>query len=212
VLGLIATLPASLVFKNRPWRTGVAGTVWNGEVGVAGGIAVRWHWAPLRSLTSLGFAADWNATGPDTDLGGRALAGLSSVTFDKVSGSGNASLLQAIQPNLPFSCDFAEQIEMEKIVVGGSAQMLQGRVASDAGSCRPKGAGAASAVPPLLLVAEKIGRETRIRVTPAAQRLKLLVSATLQEDGAVKVTVTRDGADALPFLGVRPGMTIEGRM
>ena len=50
-VALIATLPASVVFPNHPWRSGVAGTVWNGEVGVAGGTAVSWHWAPLRSLT-----------------------------------------------------------------------------------------------------------------------------------------------------------------
>ena len=87
---MIATMPASVVVKNRPWRTGVAGTVWNGEVGVAGGSKFEWHWAPLRSLTSLGFAADWTATGPDTDMGGRALAGLSSTILDKVSGSSHA--------------------------------------------------------------------------------------------------------------------------
>jgi hypothetical protein len=211
-VALVATLPASVVFKNRPWRTGVAGTVWNGEVGVAGGTAISWRWAPLRSLTSLGFAADWRATGPDTDLGGRALAGLGGARFDNVSGSGNASLLQAIQPNLPFSCDFTEQIEMEKMIVGGSGQMLQGKVVSDPGSCRPKSAGAATGLPSLTLVADKIGKETRIRVHPTAQQRKTLINATLQEDGTLEVSVTPEGATMLPFLGARPGMKIQGRM
>src|SRR5689334_16323020 len=64
-LALIVTLPASAVLKNRPWRTGVAGTVWNGEVGVAGGARFTWHMAPLRSLTSLAYAADWKGAGPN---------------------------------------------------------------------------------------------------------------------------------------------------
>lgn len=211
-IALIATIPASLVFKNRPWRNGVAGTVWNGEVGLTGGNAVRWRWAPLRSLTSLGLAADWRMTGPDTDLGGRALAGFSGLTLDKVSGSGNASLLGAIQQNLPFTCDFSEQIEMEKMVVGGGSRMLQGQVVSDPGSCRPRDAGAATALPSLILIAEKIGTETRIRVAPAAQRRKILINATLQEDGALDVGVTPEGAEMMPFLGARAGMHIQGRM
>jgi hypothetical protein len=212
LLALVATLPAGVVFKNRPWRTGVAGTVWNGEVGMAGGIAVSWRWAPLRSLTSLGFAADWKATGPDTDLGGRALAGFGGARLDNVSGTGNAALLQAIQPNLPFTCEFTEQIEMERMIVGGSGQMLQGKVVSDPGTCRPKDAGAATTLPSMTLVAEKIGAETRIRVHPTAQQRKVLLNAILQENGTLEVSVTPEGAEMLPFLGARPGMRIQGRM
>ena len=89
---MIATIPASAVFKNYPWRSGISGTIWNGEVGIAGGSIARWQFAPLRSLVSLGYAADWRVTGPDTDLGGRALAGFGGMTLDKVSGSATASL------------------------------------------------------------------------------------------------------------------------
>lgn len=205
VLGLIATLPASLAFPNRPWRSGVAGTLWNGEVGIAGGTAVKWHWAPLRSITSLGFAVDWHATGPDTDLGGRALAGWGSVTIDKASGSANARLLDVLGANLPFTCDFTEQVEMEKMVIGGSGQMLQGQVVSDPGTCRPRGAGAASAVPAMVLTAQKIGGETRIKVAPARQRMKVLVHAMLPESGPLEISVTPEGATMLPFLGMRAG-------
>ncbi|MCR5872369.1 hypothetical protein LRS12_17640 [Sphingomonas sp. J344] len=163
---MVATMPASVFVKNRPWRTGVAGTVWNGEVGVSGGSKFEWHWAPLRSLTSLGFAADWTATGPDTDMGGRALAGFSSTVLDKVSGSSHAALLQALQPNLPFTCDMVMQLEFDRIAVGGSSQGIDGRLTTDAGTCTPKGGGAAVPVPPLLLTSEKIGTTTQIRLTP----------------------------------------------
>lgn len=211
-LGLIWTIPASVAFHGVPWRTGVAGTVWNGEVGVAGGTVVRWHWAPLRSLTSLGFAADWKATGPDTDLGGQVLKGFSSTRFDAVSGSADMSLLQVIQPNLPFDCTLTAQVEMQRIVSGGSGQMMQGQVVTDPGSCRARGAGAPTALPSLVWNAEKVGKETRITLAPAAQRRKLLITATLAEDGTVDMTVTPDGAEALPFLGARPGMRIQGEM
>ncbi len=213
LLALLVTMPASVIFKNRPWRTGVAGTVWNGEVGVAGGAKFEWRMAPLRSLTSLAFAADWKATGPDTDLGGRAIAHLGGRTvLDHVSGSAAASLLQALQPNLPFTCDFGAQVEMERIAIGGGARLLEGKITTDPGSCRPKNAGAATAVPALLITAEHVGTRTTIRVAPSAQRLKTLLTAVLAEDGALDISMTPDGAAILPFVGLPAGARVQGQM
>ena len=212
-LAMLVTMPASVAVKNRPWRTGVAGTVWNGEVGVAGGSKFEWRMAPLRSLTSLGFAADWKATGPDTDLGGRLLAHPGGRTvLDKVSGSADASLLQALQPDLPFTCDLTMQVEMERIAVGGGAQMLSGTATSDPGSCRPKGGGAPAPVPALILTAEHVGNRTLIRIAPMTQRRRVLVTAELAEDGTIDFGVTPDGAAMLPFLGLPGGTKIQGRM
>ncbi|MEI9851832.1 MAG: hypothetical protein WDN24_14485 [Sphingomonas sp.] len=210
-VAMVATIPASVAFKNRPWRAGVAGTVWNGEVGVTGGTVLSWRWAPLRSLTGLGFAADWRALGPGTDLGGQALAGLGGVALDQVSGTADAALLDVVQPGLPFACDMTGQVEFERIVAGGSAAMVAGRARSTAGSCRARG-GAATALPPLILVAEKIGTESRIRIAPATQRLRTLIDAALRENGMVEVTVTPEGAKAMPFLGVPGGTKVQGRM
>lgn len=212
-LAMLATMPASVVVKNRPWRTGVAGTVWNGEVGVAGGSKFEWHMAPLRSLTSLGFATDWKATGPDTDMGGRALVHLGGrVVLDKVSGSADASLLQALQPNLPFTCELTMQIGMDRIAVGGGSQMLSGSAASDPGSCRPKGAGPAAPLPALLFTAEHIGNRTQLRIAPATQRRRTLVTAELAEDGTLDLGVTPEGAAMMPFLGLPAGARIQGQM
>lgn len=212
-LAMLVTLPASVVLKNKPWRTGVAGTVWNGEVGVAGGARFEWQMAPLRSLTSLAYAADWRATGPNTDLAGRLLSHLGGRTvLDKISGSADGSLLQALQPNLPFTCDLTMQVEMERVALGGGARMLSGTTQSDPGSCRPKTAGAATAVPALLLTAEHIGTRTTIRITPATQRRRTLVTATLTEDGTVDLSVTPDGAAMMPFLGLPAGARIQGAM
>ncbi|RYY29491.1 MAG: hypothetical protein EOP62_00985 [Sphingomonadales bacterium] len=210
---MLATMPASVIVKNQPWRTGVAGTVWNGEVGIAGGTKLEWQMAPLRSLTSLAFAADFKGTGPDTDLGGQMLMHLGGrIVLDNVSGSAHASLLRALQPNLPFTCDMAMQIEMKRIAIGGGNQMLDGTLTTDPGTCRANGGGAASAVPALILTAEHIGTATRIRLAPMAQRRKILLDATLAEDGTLDIGLTADGAAMLPFVGMPAGLRIKGQM
>lgn len=213
LLALLVTMPASLVFRNTAWRTGVAGTVWNGEVGIAGGATFAWHMAPLRSLTSLAFAADWKATGPNTDLGGQMLQHLGGRTvLDHVSGSADASLFRALQPNLPFTCNLALQIEMRRIASGGGARMADGKVTTDPGSCRAKNGGGPVAVPALLITAEHVGDRTTIRVAPSAQRLKTLMTAILSEDGTLDIAMTPEGAAILPFVGLPGGARVQGQM
>lgn len=211
-LAMVASMPAGVAFSKRPWRTGIAGTVWNGQVGVAGGSKVEWNWAPLRSLTSLAFAADWKASGPDTDMGGRGLVRFGRTVLDQVSGSAHASLLRALLPSLPFTCDLVMQTEFDKIAIGGSGQLIQGKLTSDPGTCAPNRGGAAVPVPALLLTAEKIGTTTRIRIAPATQRRQTLVDATLSEDGALSLRMTPDGARVLPFVGIPGGATITGEL
>jgi len=202
---MVATIPASAVFKNRPWRSGVSGTIWNGEVGVAGGSTAQWTWSPLRSLLGLGFAADWKLTGPDTELGGRVIAHPGSTTFDKVSGSANAGLLSVLKPNMPFSCDMTAQVDMPRAVTGGDDQMIQARILSDPGSCGARGLAARAQVPSLLFSAEKVGDVTRIRLAPATQRMTTLMSGTLSEAGDLELNMTPEGARMLPFLPLPPG-------
>ena len=211
-LAMFATMPASVFLKNRPWRTGVAGTVWNGEVGVAGGSKFEWSWAPLRSLTSLAFAVDWKATGPDTDMGGRGLTRFGRTVLDDVSGSAHSSVLQALQPNLPFTCDLVMQLQFARIAIGGGDQAIDGKLTPEPGTCTAKSGGTATAVPALALTAEKTGTATRIRIAPATQRRQTLMEATLGEDGRLSIHMTADGARILPFTGMPAGATIEGAM
>jgi hypothetical protein len=206
---LLVTMPASVIFPNGTWRTGVAGTVWDGEVGIAGGASFDWKMAPLRSLTSLAFAADWKATGPNTDLGGQMIRHIGGRTvLDHVSGSADASLLKALQPNLPFTCNLALQVEMQRI----GARMADGKVTTDPGSCRAKNGGGPVAVPALLISAEHVGDKTTIRVAPSAQRMKTLMTAVLGEDGSLDLTMTPDGAAVLPFVGLPAGIRVQGQM
>lgn len=211
-VALVVAMPASVVFRNKPWRTGVEGTIWHGAVGVAGGSTLRWDWAPLRSLTSLGFAADWRMTGGDTDLGGRALVKPGGRTvIDAVSGAADASLLSALQPNLPFRCELTMQAELPRIAVGGGARMAEGVVTGAPGACAAAG-GPAVPVPALRLSAEHVGQVTRILVTPATQRRRVLMDASLAEDGALTVELTPAGASTLPFVGLPGGAALSFRM
>lgn len=211
-VALIWTMPASVALGNRPWRTGVSGTVWNGEAGIAGGSVLSWHWAPLRSLTSLGFAVDWHMTGVDTDLGGRALMRPGSMIVDALSGRTDATILQAIQPNLPFTCRMTMQAEFPRAVLGGSGQQAEGQLLTDAGTCQPKAGGAATDVPPLILTADHIGSETRVRLAPSQQRRRTLMTVVLTEAGQVTITMTPDGAQTLPFTAMPPGASISGEI
>lgn len=211
-VALVATMPASVVFRNRPWRTGVEGTIWHGAVGIAGGSTLRWDWAPLRSLTSLGFASDWRMTGGNTDLGGRALVKPSGRTVvDTVSGAADASLLAALQPDLPFQCELTMQVEAPRIAVGAGARMADAVATSAPGACAPTG-GAPVPVPALRLSAEHVGQVTRIRLTPATQRRQLLLDSTLAEDGTLAVELTPAGAATLPFIGLPGGAALSFRM
>ena len=206
-------MPASVVFRNRPWRTGVEGTIWHGAVGIAGGATLTWDWAPLRSLTSFGFAADWRATGADTDLGGRALVHPGGrVVLDHVSGAADGSLLTAVQPDLPFRCRLVMQVELPRVAVSGGARLLEGTVTTEPGACAPTGGGVATAVPALYLTAEHVGQVSRVRLVPATQRRRTLLDATLAEEGTLNMTLTPEGATALPFAGVPGGTGLSFRM
>ncbi len=209
-VAIVVTLPASLIAGNADWRSGVGGTVWNGEVGIAGGSRVEWHFAPLRSLTSLGFAVDWTATGPDTDLGGQALVRAGGVRLDRVAGSADASLLAAIQPNLPFACDSTWQVDMPVLSTIAGAAMAEGRVAIEPGTCVTRPGNVATPTPAMLLTAEHIGQETRIRLVPDGQRRRTLMDATVQDSGRLRFGMTNEGAATLPFTGLPAGVTVEG--
>lgn len=210
VVAIVATLPASLIVGNNDWRSGVGGTVWNGEVGIAGGSRLAWHFAPLRSLTSLGFAVDWTATGPDTDLGGQALLRPGGVRLDRVAGSADASLLAALQPNLPFACDMPWQVDLPVVSTIAGSAMAEGRIAIDPGSCVTRPGNVATPTPAMLLTAEHIGQQSRIRLVPDDQRRRTLMDATINEDGTLRFAMTGDGAAMLPFTGLPAGASVQG--
>lgn len=196
---LIATIPAAVVIDRDATILARAGTIWSGEVALAGGDRLSWKWAPLRSLINLGFAVDWQVTGPESDLAGRAVLG-GEVQVDTVSGRAGGGLIGAVAPYLPFRCVAPLQIEIAR----ASATRMEGEIRSAAGSCSPKTGGAAIAVPALLLTARPVGEDSMIVVAPAGQPQRRIVDATLADNGRMKLVITPDGARVLPF-AVPPG-------
>ena len=129
-----------------------------------------------------------------------------------MSGSADGTLLAAIQPDLPFICDMAMQLDFPRAKIGGSGQMVSGQLLTEPGSCRPKRGGAATAVPALSLTAQAIGTQSRLTLAPATQRRRTLMGIVLGEDGTVDLSVTPEGAAALPFVGLPPGGSIKGKI
>ena len=64
----------------------------------------------------------------------------------------------------------------------------------------------------MLLIAEKVGGESRMRLVPATQRLRTYMTLVLDENGTLDVTMTPDGAAALPFVGLPGGASIKGEI
>ncbi|WP_156679473.1 hypothetical protein [Sphingomonas profundi] len=207
-IALLATLPASLVVPAGAPVEAIGGTVWRGDVALPGGNRVAWAWAPLRSLGRLGFAVDLAVTGPRTALGGRALLRPGAVQLDNVAGRADGALLAAALPGLPFSCDLALAVDVPHAAIGGEAPAFLGRVRGDPGTCRPKAGGAATATPALIATGRQEGADARITVSPQGQTRTRFVEVLLAPGGALNVTVTAEGARALPFAAPAGGMSV----
>lgn len=206
---LVATIPAGLVAPRTEGAV-LGGTIWRGEAALAGGNRLDWSWAPLRSLVQIGFAIDWRATGPATDLAGRAMLKPGRAILDAV-GRADGALLGAIAPGLPFTCEMAMTIDLPRVALGGDGQGFSGEVRSDPGTCRTKDAGGlARPVPALIMVAKRAAdRSTLATIAPLGERRNRLVKITLGGEGRLVVGVTPGGAAVLPFISPSGGMTIE---
>lgn len=199
-------MPPSVIFRNAPWRAGVGGTVWNGEVGIVGGHRLSFEWAPLRSIGGLGLAMDWRIIGPRTDLSGRALFKPSGrMVLDDVVGQADWSLIGAFQPRLPFRCDGVVAINLPRVALFGGDRMIAGRMDSQPGTCAPLAGGGAVPVPALNLSTERVGANTRMTLAPAGQRRLALFDATLEQDGEIELRLTPAGSTAIAFIGMPAG-------
>lgn len=211
LLALLATIPASLfVPEGAPIAAG--GTIWRGQAALEGGGRIRWSFAPLRSLLQLGLSVDWQATGPQTALTGRALVKPGRIIAEDVRGDADGALLAAVAPELPFACTMTMHIDMPRIALGGTAQGFAGRVDSDAGSCRSKAGGTETPAPPLQMVAEGGDGPTVATIAPLGPHPERLARIDLGRDGALRVEVTPRGAAVLPFLAPAGGATVETRL
>lgn len=215
LIALLATIPANVVVPARGALLDVSGTVWRGEAALDGGARLTWRLAPLRSLVDLAFAADWTLRSGDAELGGRSLLhGGGRAVLDNVSGLADGSLLRAAMPDAPFACDVALQVDLQRLALGSGEQEARGEIRSEAGSCHPVGdAGLPTAVPPLILLAERdLRRGTILSLAPIGQRRTRLMEGSLSRDGRLELRITREGAAVLPFAAPKGGLSIQTRL
>ena len=92
------------------------------------------------------------------------------------------------------------QVEIARLAIGGGTRAADGTIVTEPGTCWLTGnpAGATS-VAALRIRAEHLGQQSTIRVVPQTQQRQTLIDSKLAEDGTLNVTMTPDGAAALPF-------------
>ena len=199
-VALAASIPASRAMRPADGWERSAGTIWNGAATRAGAVRVAWTWAPLASLARFGFVADWTASGSGTDLFGRAVVRRASLTLEDVSGQTSGALVTALAPSLPFSCQFAIDVDLRRVVIGGDDQMIRGEMRSGPGRCTPTiGNAAASETPPLIASFTPARERTIGLITPSGLRRLTLGSVTLLRNGHFRFAVTGEGGRMLPF-------------
>jgi hypothetical protein len=205
LLTLLVTMPARIVVP----LPGATGTVWHGSAPIDGGNRAIWRWSPLRSLTGLGFAANFVVTGPQTALDGRALLRPGRMLLEDVKGSADGGLLALAQPS--FACAVRTRVDLARVSIGGGKQGADGRVRSEPGSCQPFG-GAAVAVPALALDVRQTPGLAVINLAPIGERRDSFLVGGLSEDGTLRLIVSAKGAAALPFLAPPGGMKVETKL
>ncbi|MFD1950179.1 type II secretion system protein N [Sphingomonas arantia] len=211
LLALLATIPARLVLpEDVPALGAVSGTVWHGEAALAGGDRLEWRFAPLRTLSSLAFAADFTVTGAQTDLAGRAALSPSRVRLDSVAGRADGTLLRAAFPDLPFTCELGLQVDVPRLTFGDGATDVAGEIRSTPGTCTALAGGTPAPIPALLATARAAGpNSTALVVTPATQRRETLARTVFTRDGRVSITVRPQGAALFPFASPPGGLSLE---
>ena len=201
-LALIASLPARLILgdpsESAVWRA-VGGTVWSGEAAMAEGHGVRWTWAPGASLLDLAFAVDWEITGPDTAVEGRASWRPSGLNLSRIEGQASGALLSALAPKLPFRCDFLMRVRIDALAARGQRKGADGRIESSRGNCALRDAPTiATPIPPLVAVsAINVGGSSGW-VVPQGEPSSRLITATMTPNGMVSVRLLPAGLALLP--------------
>lgn len=209
VAALLAFMPARAALQASAapvvWSD-VAGTAWDGEVALRDRVRLGWTADPLRSATAFGLAGDVGVQAAGTDLSGRARLRPGSVLVEGLSGRAGWTLVSALSPGLPLTCDLSLQMNVERLAFGGAAAGLVGTASSAGGSCSPtRGVGIVSArVPALVATAAANDAASTVVLSPRDGRGSPLMQATLTRSGALAVQVTPAGAALVPGAFVGP--------
>ncbi|MGD2132838.1 MAG: type II secretion system protein N [Maricaulaceae bacterium] len=217
MLALIATLPASLAVRLADAPTVVAaasGTVWRGEAMLAGGHRAAWTLDPVRSVRSLSLAARWRIEGPDTRLAGAIGLRPDGVALADVTGRADWSLIAAVAPGLPASCDINLRVDISRALWSRSTRRLVGEVQANPGRCVSTDGETSSELdlPALEAIAASANGETSIQLAPAGDATRILLDAHLAADGALTVTLHPEGARVLAGRAASAPMTLETQL
>jgi hypothetical protein len=205
-LGLIALIPAQVLLpKSDVWQVG--GTIWHGEAVLAGTTRLDWHTSLLASLSRLAPVADWHMTGGATDLAGRASPGPGQLRLDSVNGVADQTVLNIAAPNLPVACRFLAQVNLDRLVIGGSDQQASGSVRTSPVHCDVKAVGAARGGAATALdlpalhgsIGAMHGLSSGTLLTAPSHQA--LVEARLDRTGALSLWPTAELTRRVPALG-----------
>ena len=201
-VSLIATAPARIMLPpNDEGALSAVGTIWNGEVPIGEQTAVSWRLAPMRSILSLGVAADVVIRGGATDMTAKAVWRPGRLELTSVSGMAGPGLVNTLIEDLPFRCDLSFLVDLDKVVLAGPRSSVVGTVRSGAGLCwADSGIDPERAAVPAMTGRAVIGATgTSAWLVPSARpRGERLVQMRIDRSGRLTATVLEAGALILP--------------
>lgn len=201
-LALIATAPARIALPaTGRGATPAVGTIWNGEVAIGDHTAVSWRLAPLRSVLSLGVAADVVIRGGATDMTAQAVWRPGRLELKNVTGMAGPGLVNTLIEDLPVRCDLSFSVDLDKVVLAGPRSSVAGAVRSGPGVCTAENGldTAPAAIPAMSGRAVTGATGTSAWLAPAAQpQGERLVQMRIDRSGRLTATVLGAGALILP--------------
>ncbi len=199
LIGMIALIPAAAVMDENE-RLSIGGTIWDGEAVLDSTIRVGWDFSLLSSLAKLAFSAEWHLIGGESDLAGSATQRGQQLQLDDVSGQADGVLLDALFPNLPLSCKFNADINLNYLHLGGEGQGGAGNLRTGPVSCHAKDLAAFPVdLPEMRADLKPIGSGTTGALMTGDQRTHL-VELRLSPDGMLSVWPTRKAVGLAPML------------
>ena len=215
IVGLIATLPATLVLKTVGMGGGqtAVGTIWKGETAIGDATALSWRFAPLRSLMELGLATDITMRGGETDIAARGLWRPGRMVLRSVSGIAGLALVNTAISDLPITCDLSFKVDFDRVILAGRRSGAEGRIRSEAGRCSARNGVDAPPADIPAMVGRSIMTDAGASawLAPASQPDGArLVQMTIDPTGRLTATVLPAGALLLPATAGR--MAIETQL
>ena len=177
----------------------LSGTVWQGRMQIDGGHAVTWTARIGPSLWAAGFAADWQVTGPGTDLAGKVVLWPGTVDLGPLAGVASWPLISAALPDLPIICNGQARFAAVELRLNRTERTGTGTVTTEAAECvRRDGQGDPVPTPALHAQIATLPEAVQVLVTPQVGPRVPLMTARLTNGDRLVITIHREGAALVP--------------